>query len=166
MAATNFNHCLTGSFLQLRAAFLWVHCSENFISILHQYPWHTSLYLTQKKKKKCFLIWLIGFICLPGYDFRFCCLEVMSPKVGMISAGGMTNDLIELEFLLPPGLFEHLFLLDPQAKTGVTVLAGLLILPTKWVTTAKGKQAGACLEHDNWGRLSNFTYVINVNGKL
>lgn len=67
----------------------------------------------------------------------------------MISPGGMRNDLIELEFLLPPGLFEHLFLLNPQAKKGVTVLAGLLILTMKWVTTAKGKQAGACLEHEN-----------------
>lgn len=83
----------------------------------------------------------------------------------MISPGGMTNP-IELEFILPRGLFEHLVLLDPQAKKGVTALAGLAILTVKLVTTAKGKQGGACLEHDNWGRLSPFMNTIKVKGKL
>ena len=67
----------------------------------------------------------------------------------MVSPGDMTNDPIKLEFIPLPGLFERLILLDPQAKKGVIVLAGLVILTMKLATTAKSKQGGACLEHDN-----------------
>ena len=100
----------------------------------------------------------------------------------MVSPGGMTNDPIKLEFILPPGLFERLILLDPQAKKGVTVLAGLVILTMKLVTIAKGNGEGngtplqySCLEYPMDGgawwaavhgvaksrtRLSNFTFTF------
>lgn len=37
MAAANFNHGLTGGFLQFRCAYLWSLCSENFIAIMPQH---------------------------------------------------------------------------------------------------------------------------------
>lgn len=50
MAATNFNHGLTGGFLQFRPARRWFPCSGNFITIMPQHTLpYTVFYLSQEK---------------------------------------------------------------------------------------------------------------------
>lgn len=119
MAATNFNHCLACSCLQLRAAFLWVHCSENVIIIIHQ---HTLTYITlpyvgKRAHSFDFNVDLFAWLAVTLGSAR---LEVLTPKGGMVSPGDTKNDCNELEVETSP--------LNQQARKGVSVLAGVIDL--------------------------------------